>query len=310
MKKPNLTGDEVQQVHAIFTNMQVLADALYELISDLDDSPVGPWLMEETVGSPYCVQQVQRLWSVTDEIWYLRLALAWDLFPARRQAALHFCRQTLKDALNAHAARMTNEAMDGLADLLRRLGKAHVFLLQEPLTTEMFVEGVAALAQVVRVLLTIEKDPWKTETHFYQQLYRTLMKILYRGQETSFYPEEPFLLKQVLAWFQNQEYTLVDCGESSFLCSRREQTWVVEVGGDPYPPEDALPTFQQTMGRLLLKYDDAYRNSSFGLAFPDEHCYVSCCTQFSKELRRSLHMHFFFVQPDGLVRTDPPETQV
>lgn len=122
------------------------------------------------------------------------------------------------------------------------------------------------------------------------------------------YPNSAFLAEKTLAFFRSRGYTHDDIGESDFVCSRGETTWVVEAMGGQENPRDALPDFQFALGRLLSRYADF--GCRYGLAFPDDYAYVQRCTEFWDGLREKLNLCFFFVQPSGLVRVEPSEDEI
>lgn len=122
------------------------------------------------------------------------------------------------------------------------------------------------------------------------------------------YPNSAFIAEKTLAYFRSSGYTHDDIGESDFVCSRGEATWVVEAMGGQGNHRDALPDFQFVLGRLLSRFADF--ECHYGLAFPDDYAYVQRCAEFWDELRKKLNLHFFFVQPNGLVRVEPPEDEI
>lgn len=142
------------------------------------------------------------------------------------------------------------------------------------------------------------------------QVVDALLLALGRFEEhlPSVYPNSTFIAEKTLAFFRSRGYTHEDIGETDFICSRDEKTWVVEAMGGQGNLRDALPDFQFVLGRLLSRVCDF--EVYYGLAFPDEFAYVQRCTEFWGELRERLHLHFFFVQPNGVVRIEPAQTEI
>jgi hypothetical protein len=122
------------------------------------------------------------------------------------------------------------------------------------------------------------------------------------------YPNSAFLAEKTLAFFRSRGYIHEDIGLTDFVCSRGETTWVVEAMGGQGNLRDALPDFQFALGRLLSRYADL--GICYGLTFPDDFAYVQRCTEFWDGLRQKLNLHFFFVQPNGMVRVEPSGTEI
>ena len=137
-----------------------------------------------------------------------------------------------------------------------------------------------------------------------------LLLVLERSEVRSspVYPNSAFLAEKALAFFRSRGYTHDDIGETDFVCTHGETTWVVETMGGQGNVHDALADFQFALGRLLSRYADL--DVHYGLVFPDEFAYRQRCTEFWDELRQKLNLHFFFVQPNGIVRAESIETEI
>ncbi len=131
---------------------------------------------------------------------------------------------------------------------------------------------------------------------------------LEEGRSSPNYPNSAFIAEKTLAFLRSRGYTHDDIGESDFVCSRDETTWVVEAMGGHGNLRYAHIDFQFALGRLLSRFSDF--GIRYGLAFPDDFAYTQYCTAFWGELREKLNLHFFFVQPNGLVRVEPGNIEI
>jgi hypothetical protein len=63
------------------------------------------------------------------------------------------------------------------------------------------------------------------------------------------YPNSAFIAEKTLAFFRSRGYTHDDIGESDFVCSREETTWVVEAMGSRGELRDVRSDFQFVLGK-------------------------------------------------------------
>jgi hypothetical protein len=178
----------VPRMHQIGTHMQELAYELYQQRGHLDDSDFRQFLFEPDEASSYCLQQFRRFENIDTEVWRLRIALAWDMFPTRRKRTLSACQQIYHEIATMLPAwiqkGIAKESLI-LPRLLAWLGDAgRVFQLPEELTTEEFIKGIGALGEVAMIFFaTREGTRWDAEKHFYQQLYDILVPLNTREEQ-------------------------------------------------------------------------------------------------------------------------------
>ena len=123
-----------------------------------------------------------------------------------------------------------------------------------------------------------------------------------RGME---FPNEGFVQRAIESYFTAEGFT-IRAGELADLVCVAEsgQTrWVIEAKG---ASASIGLDFRTGLGQILSKM--AERSVNYALAVPDIPQFAALCGQISGWVRKSLRLHWIFVNEDGSVGIFPPNS--
>jgi len=161
-----------------FRQLQQHAEAIETGLHSLDDSDFREVLSADEGGSAYCSILYEKLQRFYPDFWKLRLAVVWELFPARREGALGFCRAQFAQISKLLVNERLQDPQWVLTSAFQTLGKAGVLLNElASITTADFAEGTAALAETLCWYSPWEDSigGWEIITDFYQHLYHAFV---------------------------------------------------------------------------------------------------------------------------------------